>query len=376
MSFARTDRSLVAQWWWTVDRWSLAALGVLIGFGSLLIMASSPAVADRIHAGGIHPDGLFFVKRYFAVLPAALAVMFVVSLQSPRMVRRIALVGFVISLILLAYTLVGGVEIKGARRWISLPGLSLQPSEFVKPCFAVISAWLFSQYRLREDFPGHWIAIGLYLMIVVLLIKQPDLGQTALVSAVWFTQFFLAGLRLYWVAAGMASGAAGLIGAYITLPHVTSRVDRFLDPAAGDSYQVDRSMDAFMNGGLWGRGPGEGTVKESLPDAHADFVFAVAGEELGLIVCLVIVALFAFIVLRGFSRLMQENNLFVVLAATGLFVQFGLQAVINMASSLELMPTKGMTLPFISYGGSSLVALGLTMGMALALTRRRFGGET
>jgi cell division protein FtsW len=209
---------------------------------------------------------------------------------------------------------------------------------------------------------------------VTLLIKQPDLGQTALVSVVWFTQFFLAGLRLYWVAAGMASGVVGLVGAYITLPHVASRIDRFLDPASGDSYQVDRSMDAFMNGGLWGRGPGEGTVKESLPDAHADFVFAVAGEELGLIACLVIVALFAFIVLRGFSRLLQETNLFIVLAATGLFVQFGLQAIINMASTLHLMPTKGMTLPFISYGGSSMLSLGLAMGMALALTRRRFGG--
>ncbi|HZB93209.1 MAG TPA: putative peptidoglycan glycosyltransferase FtsW [Stellaceae bacterium] len=375
MSFARTDRSLVAQWWWTIDRWSLVALAGIIGFGSLLIMAASPAVADRIHAGGIaHPDDLFFVKRYFAVLPAALALMFVVSLQTPRTVRRIAMVGFVLSLILLAYTLVGGVEIKGARRWISLPGLSLQPSEFVKPCFAVVSAWLFSQYRLRENFPGHWIAMGLYLVVVTLLIKQPDLGQTGLVSAVWFTQFFLAGLRLYWVAAGMASGVVGLIGAYVTLPHVASRIDRFLDPASGDSYQVDRSMDAFMNGGLWGRGPGEGTVKESLPDAHADFVFAVAGEELGLIACLVIVALFAFIVLRGFSRLLQETNLFIVLAATGLFVQFGLQAIINMASTLHLMPTKGMTLPFISYGGSSLLSLGLAMGMALALTRRRFGG--
>jgi cell division protein FtsW len=155
---------------------------------------------------------------------------------------------------------------------------------------------------------------------------------------------------------------------------VASRIDRFLDPASGDSYQVDRSMDAFMNGGMWGRGPGEGTVKEYLPDAHADFVFAVAGEELGLVVCLVIVAVFAFIVLRGFSRLLQETNLFIVLAATGLFVQFGLQAIINMASSLHLMPTKGMTLPFISYGGSSLLSLGLAMGMALALTRRRFGG--
>ncbi len=375
MSFARTDQSLVAQWWWTIDRWTLLALAALIGFGSLLVMAASPAVAERIHAGGIaHPDGLFFVKRYFAVLPLALATLFATSLQSPRMVRRIALVGFVISLILLVYTFVGGVEIKGARRWISLPGLSLQPSEFVKPTFAVVSAWLFAQYRLRENFPGHWIAIALYLLVVGLLIKQPDLGMAVVVSAVWFTQFFLAGMRLYWVAVGMASGVAGLIGAYLTLPHVTSRVDRFLDPASGDSYQVDRSMEAFINGGLWGRGPGEGTVKESLPDAHADFVFAVAGEELGLIVCLVIIALFAFIVLRGFSRLLQETNLFVVLAATGLFVQFGLQAIINMASSLHLMPTKGMTLPFISYGGSSLLSLGLAMGMALALTRRRFGG--
>ena len=376
MNFARTDQSAVAQWWWTVDRWTLVALAILIGFGSLLIMAASPMVAARIHAGGVgHIDTLFFVKRYFAVLPAAIVVMFLVSLQSPRTVRRIALVGFLVSLVLLAYTLVGGVEIKGARRWIALPGLSVQPSEFVKPTFAVVTAWLLAQYRLRERFPGHWIAIALFILVVGLLIKQPDLGMTAVVSAVWFTQFFLAGLRLVWVATGAASGMAGLVGAYFALPHVASRIDRFLDPASGDSYQVDRSMDAFMNGGWWGRGPGEGTVKEYLPDAHADFVFAVAGEELGLITCLIIVALFAFIVLRGFSRLLQESNLFVVLAATGLLVQFGLQAIINMASSLELMPTKGMTLPFLSYGGSSLLALGLGMGMALALTRRRFGGS-
>ena len=375
MSFARTDQSAVAQWWWTVDRWTLAALAMLIGFGALLVMAASPMVAARIHAGGPgHVDTLFFAKRYFAVLPAAIAAMFVVSLQSPRTVRRIALAGFVVSLALLAYTLAGGVEIKGARRWIALLGLSLQPSEFVKPTFAVVCAWLLAQYRLRERFPGQWIAIALYALVVGLLIKQPDLGMAAVVSAVWLTQFFLAGLRLVWVALGMATGIAGLASAYFALPHVASRIDRFLDPASGDSYQVDRSMDAFMNGGWWGRGPGEGTVKEYLPDAHADFVFAVAGEELGLITCLVIVALFAFIVLRGFSRLLQESNLFVVLAATGLFAQFGLQAVVNMASSLQLMPTKGMTLPFLSYGGSSLLALGLGMGMALALTRRRYGG--
>jgi cell division protein FtsW len=369
MNFARTDQSAVAQWWWTVDRWTLVAIFVLIGFGSLLVMAASPAVAERIGA-----DGLHFVRRYFAVLPAALAVMFAVSLQSPRGIRRIALVGFVIAMVLLAATFFVGVEIKGARRWIELPGLSLQPSEFVKPTFAVVAAWLFAQYRLNPGFPGHLIAIALYALVVGMLVKQPDLGMAAVVSAVWFTQFFLAGLRLYWVATGLVAGAAGLVGAYFTLPHVASRIDRFLDPASGDSYQVERSMEAFGRGGLWGRGPGEGTVKEYLPDAHADFVFAVAGEELGVLVCLVIVAVFAFIVLRGFSRLLQEGNLFVVLAATGLLVQFGLQAMINMASSLHLMPTKGMTLPFISYGGSSMLALGLGMGMALALTRRRYGG--
>jgi cell division protein FtsW len=369
MNFARTDQSPVAQWWWTVDRWTLLAIAVLVGFGSLMVMAASPAVALRIGADEWH-----FVKRYFAVLPFALATMFIVSLQSPRGIRRIAAIGFLISMVLLAYTFVGGVEIKGARRWIEVPGFSIQPSEFVKPTFAVISAWLFAQYRLNPGFPGHYIAMALFAVVLTLLVKQPDLGMAAVVSLVWFTQFFLAGLRLYWVVTGIAAGAAGMVGAYLMLPHVASRIDRFVDPASGDSYQVDRSMEAFANGGLWGRGPGEGTVKEYLPDAHADFVFAVAGEEMGLFVCLAIVAVFAFVVLRGFSRLMQEGNLFVVLAATGLLVQFGLQAVINMASSLHLMPTKGMTLPFISYGGSSMLALGFGMGMALALTRRRFGG--
>jgi cell division protein FtsW len=184
----------------------------------------------------------------------------------------------------------------------------------------------------------------------------------------------MAGMRLYWVAAGALVGIGGLVGAYVYLPHVRVRVDHFIDPSAGDSYQVNRSIEAFANGGLWGRGPGEGTVKDVLPDAHADFVFAVAGEEFGVVVCLAIVALFAFIVLRGFSRMSQEGNLFVLVAATGLLVQFGLQAAINMASSLHLIPTKGMTLPFLSYGGSSLLALGLGMGMMLALTRRRLGG--
>src|SRR5882672_9147708 len=369
MTFARIDQSPVARWWWTVDRWSLAALGMLIAFGVVMSLAASPPVAERIGY-----DGLHFVRRHLAMLPLAVGVMFAVSLQPPRTIRRIAVIGFAISLALLAATFIVGIEIKGARRWINLPGLSLQPSEFVKPTFAVVTGWLLAEGKLRPGFPGPLIAACLYVVVIGLLVKQPDLGMAVVISAVWFAQFFLAGLRLYWVAVGLASGVVGLIGAYMLLPHVTSRIDRFLDPASGDSYQVDRSIEAFMNGGLWGKGPGEGTVKEFLPDAHADFVFAVAGEELGLVACIIIVLIFGFIVLRGFSRVFQENNLFVVLAATGLFIQFGLQAIINMASSLHLMPTKGMTLPFLSYGGSSLLALGLGLGMALALTRRRFGG--
>ena len=369
MRFARIDQSPVARWWWTVDRWSLAALGMLIGFGVVMSLAASPPVAERIGY-----DGLHFVRRHLAMLPLALGLMFAVSLQPLRTIRRIALIGFGISLALLALTFVIGVEIKGARRWINFPGLSLQPSEFVKPTFAVVAAWLFAEQKLRPRFPGNLICLALFLVVVAMLIKQPDIGMAAVVAAVWFAQFFMAGMRLYWVAAGALAGLGGAVGAYMYLPHVRVRIDHFLDPSTGDSYQVNRSIEAFANGGLWGRGPGEGTVKDVLPDAHADFVFAVAGEEFGVVVCLAIVALFAFIVLRGFSRMSQEGSLFVLLAATGLLVQFGLQAAINMASSLHLIPTKGMTLPFLSYGGSSMLALGLGMGMMLALTRRRLGG--
>src|SRR5216684_2335092 len=370
MTFARIDQSPVARWWWTVDRWSLAALGTLIGFGVIMSLAASPPVAERIGY-----DGLHFVRRHLAMLPLAVGVMFAVSLQPPRTIRRIAVIGFAISLALLAATFIVGIEIKGARRWINLPGLSLQPSEFVKPTFAVVAAWLFSEQKLRPRFPGNLICILLFLVVAGMLIKQPDIGMAAVVAIVWFGQFFMAGLRLYWVVAGAVAGLGGLVGTYLYLPHVRSLIYHFLDPSCGDTYQVKRSIEAFANGGLWGKGPGEGTVKDVLPDAHADFVFAVAGEEFGLVVCVIIVGVFAFIVLRGFSRLLQEGNLFVLLSATGLLIQFGLQAVINMASSLHLIPTKGMTLPFLSYGGSSMLALALGMGMMLALTRRRLGGS-
>jgi cell division protein FtsW len=370
MRFARIDQRPIARWWWTVDRWTLAALLSLIAFGIVLSLSASPAVALRIGYGPLH-----FVRREVAMVPFVIGIMLLVSLQPPRTIRRIAMIGFVVSLALLALTFVVGVEIKGARRWIDLPGLSLQPSEFVKPTFAVVAAWLFAEQKLRPGFPGNAISIALFAAIMAMLVKQPDIGMAAVVAVVWFTQFFMAGLRLYWVGVGTLAGLAGMAGSYYWIAHVRVRINQFFDPTKGDGYQVNRSIEAFAHGGLWGVGPGEGTVKNYLPDAHADFVFAVAGEEFGLIVCLVVIAVFAFIVLRGFSRLLQEGNLFVLLAASGLLTQFGLQAVINMATALHLMPTKGMTLPFLSYGGSSAIALGLGMGMLLALTRRRLGGN-
>jgi cell division protein FtsW len=369
-AFARTDTSILGRWWWTVDRWTIAAIALLIAFGVMLTLAASPAVADRLGYDAFH-----FVRKQMFYLPLAIVVLFSVSLLSPKGIRRLATAGFLLALLLLIATFFLGTDIKGARRWLSLGGLSIQPSEFVKPTFIVVAAWLFAMRDSVGHYAGRNAAIALYALVAGLLLLQPDFGMTVVISAVWFTQFFIAGLPLAWVGAFIGLGLAGAVGAYFALPHVASRVDRFLDPSSGDSYQVMRSMEAFMNGGVLGQGPGEGTVKAVLPDAHTDFIFAVAAEEFGLFACLLIAGLFAFIVLRGISRVIQDSSLFVMLAATGLLVQFGLQALINMASTLRLMPTKGMTLPFISYGGSSLVAIALGVGMVLALTRRRVGQE-
>ncbi len=369
-ALSRRDTSLLGRWWWTVDRWTLFAVGVLICFGYVMMLAASPAVAERI---GQSRDTL--ILKQVAFLAVAASIVVAVSLLTPRSVRRLALIGCIVAFVLTAMTLVMGVEIKGARRWIALPGLSIQPSEFLKPCFAVLAAWLIAEGRRTRRFPGTLIALGLFAPILLVLKAQPDIGMLTVVTAVFLAQLFVAGVNLFLVAAGIAAMAGAGVGAYFIFPHVQSRVQRFLDPAVGDHYQVTTALQAFGNGGLFGRGPGEGRVKDILPDAHADFVYAVTGEEFGMVVCLLVLGVFAFVVTRGLLRLREENDLFIVLAASGLVTSFGLQAFVNMASTLHLIPTKGMTLPFISYGGSSVLAVALEMGMLLALTRRRHHGD-
>src|ERR1700730_11511465 len=315
-----------------------------------------------------------FAKRQFVFLPMALMLMLAISLASPRHVRRLALIVFCGSVLLLAATFVIGVEIKGARRWIAVPGLSsVQPSELVKPRLSVIAAWLLAQSRTERRAPGYILSTLLVGGVLALLVLQPDLGMSIVVALVWAIQLFVVGLPMWVAGFGAAGGAAAIVGAYFTFGHVRSRFDRFLDPSSGDNYQVNTSLEAFMNGSLFGRGPGEGTVKAQLPDAHTDFIMAVAGEEFGLVVCLMILALFAFVTLRAMSRASKETSLFITLAATGLGVQFGLQAAINMASTIQLIPAKGMTLPFISYGGSPAPAMAICVGMMLSLTREHAG---
>ena len=364
--FSRTDMSLLGQWWQTVDRWTIAAIITLATLGAFLIMAASPSIAERLSLDTFH-----FVGRQALFLPLAMISMFAVSFLSRANIRRLSLIVFSFAAALMIFTLFSGAEINGATRWVNVVGVSLQPSEFIKPAFAVIAASMFAAWRLEERFPGYLVVLGLYGGVVLLLIAQPDVGMAVLISFVWGLQFFLAGLPMVLV---MGIGTVFIFGgfaAYFQFSHVRERIEQFIDPQNSDVYQVSQSLKAFKKGGVFGRGPGEGHVKENLPDAHSDFIFAVAVEEFGMIAGLLIVSVFGFIVLRGLMRVFKETDLFVQLAVTGLLAQFGLQAIINLASTLNLMPTKGATLPFVSYGGSSLLALSISMGMVLSLTRER-----
>ncbi len=363
---SRAERTNFSEWLWTVDRWLLGGVGLLMLCGILLGLAGSPSVAERIGLPTFH-----FVNRQVMYLVPAIGVLLFASFLSPRQVRRVGLIVFTIGLAGVLATLVVGADIKGARRWVQIGPLGIQPSEFLKPAFVIIAAWAFSEGARRKDMPGTWIAILLLFGTVAPLVLQPDVGQTTLLIACWCTLFFLAGLHWFWVVGLAGAGGALALLAYKLFPHVSARVNRFLEKGSGDTFQVDKALEGFTAGGWLGKGPGEGTVKRILPDSHTDFIFAVTGEEFGIIACLMLMSLFAFIVLRGLYLAQKNEDPFCRLAAAGLITLFGLQSTINMAVNLSLIPPKGMTLPFISYGGSSLISLALGMGFLVAVTRKR-----
>ncbi|ODN71559.1 FtsW/RodA/SpoVE family cell cycle protein [Methylobrevis pamukkalensis] len=364
---SRAERGLLADWWFTVDKLLLVACLSLIFIGIVLSLAASPPVAERI---GI-ADTYHFVKNQAIYCVPAIVILFGVSFLDPKTVRRFSMGVLMICLVLLVATLFLGPEVKGARRWISLAGVSIQPSEFVKPVFTVVCGFLFAEGMRRRDVPGRLLAFGLLAALAGLLVLQPDFGQTMLVSIVWAALLFMSGMSWIWIGGIAATGVVGILAAYEFADHVRSRIDRFLNPESGDTFQVDTAIESVVGGGWLGRGPGEGIVKRILPDSHTDYIFAVAAEEFGIVLCLMLVSIYAFIVLRGLAHASRESDAYIRLASAGLVVLFGIQSCINMAVSLHMMPSKGMTLPFISYGGSSLLSAALTMGMLLALTRRR-----
>jgi cell division protein FtsW len=363
----RAERTAFGEWWWTIDRWLLAAFVMLMVAGFLFGLAAYPPVASKLGLSTFH-----FVNRQAVFLVVFGLLMVVLSFLNPRQVRRVALLVFCVGLGLVIFTLFFGAEVKGARRWINLPGFSLQPSELLKPAFVILAAWAFSERSMRRDMPSLMIALLLLPLVVVPLIRQPDLGQTILIVSVWGALFFLAGLHILWVIGLLGLGGAGLFAAYRFLPHVTDRIDRFLNKGGtSDTFQTDMALESMLSGGWFGRGPGEGIVKRSLPDSHTDFMFSVIGEEFGAIACMLVALAYGFIVVRALWIARDSNDPFCRMASAGLVVLFGLQSFINMAVNLNLIPPKGMTLPFLSYGGSSMLSVAITCGFLLALTRKR-----
>jgi cell division protein FtsW len=368
-AFPRSDRSPLGVWWWTVDRWILGVVAILIGIGVVMSFAASPAAAARMNIG----DPFHFAVRQCVFAAGAAVILVATSMLDVRGARRAAFIIWIIAIaVMMALPLIGHTA-KGANRWIEFGGFTFQPSEYMKPALVILVAWMFAEGQKGGGVPGVSIAFGLYLVSVALLLIQPDVGQTVLITVAFGAAFWMAGVPMSWVMLLGTLAAGGLGSTYFLFPHVQSRVDRFFSPDKADTHQVDAAAIAQAAGGLFGRGPGEGVMKRHVPDLHTDFIYSVGAEEYGLVFSLLLIALFAFVVIRGLHRAMKLSDPFEQVAAAGLFVLVGQQVIINIAVNLNMIPTKGMTLPFISYGGSSMLAMGLTLGLALALTRRRPG---
>lgn len=368
---ARAREPVLPRWWRTIDKWSLAAILGLFGIGLLLGLAASVPLANR--------NGLpqfYYVQREAFFGAIALVVMAALSMASPAMIRRLGVMGFAAAFVALALLPIAGTDFgKGAVRWFSLGFASFQPSEFLKPGFIVVTAWLMAAASELNGPPGKTMSFALTLVIVGFLAMQPDFGQSMLVLFGWGVVYFVAGAPMLLIAIVLGLIFMGGTFAYENSEHFARRIDGFLTADIDPRSQIGYATNAIQEGGFFGVGVGQGQVKWTLPDAHTDFIIAVAAEEYGLILVLVIIALYCTVVVRSLFRLMRERDPFVRLAGTGLACIFGVQAMINIGVAVRLLPAKGMTLPFVSYGGSSVIAAGITVGMLLALTRTRPQGE-
>ncbi|SIS66401.1 putative lipid II flippase FtsW [Paracoccus saliphilus] len=368
---SRAGDPILPRWWRTIDKWSLACVLGLFAMGLLLGLAASVPLAEKNNL-----PRFYYVERQAAFGGLALIVMLVFSMMSPRQVRRLGVLGFIGAfLLILALPVIGTDHGKGAVRWLSIAGMSLQPSEFLKPGFVALCAWFMAASQEVGGPPGKLYSFVAACVIVLLLALQPDFGQASLVLFAWLVMYFVAGAPMLFLV-GVA-GLAGIGGffAYGSSEHFARRINGFLSPEVDPRTQIGYATNAIQEGGFFGVGVGEGSVKWSLPDAHTDFIIAVAAEEYGLIMVLAIIALYCTIVLRSLLRLLKERDPFARIAGAGLACSFGVQALINMGVAVRLLPAKGMTLPFVSYGGSSVIASAVAMGALLALTRTRPQGE-
>ena len=365
----RSNRFLLIEWWRSVDRVMLSVFLVLIMAGLILSLAASPPASARLG----YSNPFFFFYRHVSFVTLGVCGALFVSLFSPTNARRIGILALLGAVIAMFAVLFVGHEVKGATRWIRFAGFSLQPSEFAKPGFIIFAAWMFAHRKKDVSFPGIAFVFAVYVLLIALLLRQPDFGQSFLLTLCFGAVFFFAGLSLGWMLFLMVVSMVGGISAYFALPHVQDRINRFLNPEGSDTYQTDKALEAISNGGVFGRGPGEGKIKDQLPDAHTDFIFAVAVEEFGFIISFLLIGLLAWLVVQAFRKALRLNDHFCQLAVAGLATMIGVQATINLAVNLNMAPPKGMTLPFISYGGSSMLALCFSVGLILAFTRKRPG---
>lgn len=370
MRFWRFTNHPLIQWWSCVDRMTLLGVLLLMGFGAAMSFTASTGVASDFNV-----DSFYFARRQSLFLVGGLGVLLTMSLLSVRGVISWSVLLFILAFAGMVATLFMGSEIKGAQRWVDVAGFRLQPSELIKPSFVVLTAWLMSHPDAHRRLQGFFISIAILGLMTLVLLLQPDFGMFIVLSGVWFGQMFLASLAPTFLVGLLVLVALPATMGYVFLPHVRSRLARFLDPANNDTFQVDHARQAFVEGGIFGRGPGEGVVKHALPDAHTDFVFAVIGEEFGILTCGLVLAVYGFILMRSFQRIVSADDPFIALAGSGLLLLFGGQVIINTGVALSLMPTTGMTLPFISYGGSSMLSMSILMGFVLALTRKRRDGH-